>query len=121
MRLWTCLVSLAFVILSSFILVSCGSDGVERAFLGESRCLASASAECECVEMNSPEHQQLTGLTILKCPHHSNFIQAQDFPFCLNWNPETGRYREQLSLDGCPWVETPEEAQRLLGSATDKW
>lgn len=99
----------------------CGSAGQDlealgQSFTGKTKCTEAASFDCGCVQMNSPEHQRQTGLTVLKCSHQANFEKARENPYCLNRDPQTGSLRNRLSLEGCPWKETPEEAARLLSS-----
>jgi hypothetical protein len=100
---------------------ACGSDqgqwkDVGESFIGKTECTDDASFDCACVQMNSPEDQQRTGRTILKCPFQPNFEQARAHPYCLNRDPDTGKFRTFLDIKGCPWSETPKETVRLLSS-----
>lgn len=94
----------------------CGQDltGVRRSFLGEEQCKASAARDCECIQMNAPQHQRLTGVTVLKCPSHDNYAAAVGHDYCLNRDPSTNGFRAKLSLEGCPWKETQAETTRML-------
>ena len=100
-----------------FVVVSgCGAEpnDLQRSFQGETRCTREASFDCDCVILNSPQHQQATGTTILKCPFHENFEAAIGHEYCLNKDPATGGFRSKLAVDGCPWKDSTEETNRLL-------
>lgn len=114
-RWW--LAGLPVAVLSS----GCGAagqdvDALAQSFTGKLTCTGETSFDCGCVQMNSLTHQRETGMALLKCSHQANFDKALENPFCLNRDPQTGLLRSWLSLEGCPWTETPEEAARLLAS-----
>ncbi len=109
-----------------FALVACGQDGdtagdavsgaaksLSNAFLGKKECDTDSSFDCNCVVLNSPEHQKRTKVTVLKCPGDENYEAAQGHEYCLNRDPATGELVERLSVDGCPWVKSEEEAAEL--------